>query len=124
MTEFFAVTAHVKRIKRAVLVGNIFGVIIVLFRETERDFCLFTDALHGGSGVLVVAVVNDRVGRHIGEFVEAVNQIVQRLEIVQVVLVNIQNDRDRRGKLQKRVHEFTGFTDKVFAFAHAPVGVD
>ena len=91
--EVFSAVHRVKCVKRAAHGGKIRGIPIVFLRKAEGDLCLFADTFECFQRIGIVAVVNDRIRRHVREAVKAVDEIFKRFEIIKMVLVDIEDDR-------------------------------
>ena len=98
-------------------------VVVAALLQAKGDY-LFIKSGHGLHNAFVLGVHHQQpVGLH-SKLPEGLDNILKGLEIVQVVRLNIQQQRHRRVQLQKGVHIFTGLTDDGIAAAHTTVAVD
>ncbi len=105
LTELFALVHQVKGLVSALDVVQIRGIVVVGFSETEGDH-RERNVLDRVKDVLVVAVVDDQTRGQVTELVEALLDIVERFEVIEVIRINVGDDRDVRRQLQEGIHIF------------------
>ena len=110
LTELFALVHEVELFVRALDVAQVDGVVVVCFTEAEGDHRQ-GDVLDRVKDVLVVAVVDDQSGGQMTEFVEALLDVVERLEVVEVVGVDVGDNGDVGVELEEGVDVLTRLTN-------------
>ena len=84
--------------------------IIAVFTEAEGDF-FYVNVLNRVEGDLVVAVDNEQTCCLLGELVERLFDVVEVLKIVEVIRVDIEDNRDKRIELQEGVNVLARLAD-------------
>ena len=74
--------------------------------------------------VFILHVDDEGAGGARGELPEGGDDVVQRAEIVEMIRVDVEDDRHRRDHLQVMILEFAGFADHGVAAARPAVGLD
>ena len=109
----------------AVLVADVLRAHIGVFVQAERADAA-VQPVHTAHGVGVVPVDHDQAvhRRQLDERAERVDDVVQVLEKVEVVLLHVEHDRDRRRKAQERIAVFAAFSHKAALAADAQRAAD
>ena len=98
MGQRFSMITEIKLRINAAWMDNVFRIIIVPFPASEGDE-LILQAGNGDLCVGIVAVCDDAFGRHLCKFMEGMNQIGHRFEVIKVIGVDIKDNGDVRVQL-------------------------
>ena len=105
LAEQLAFMHQVEFFIRALAVPEVHRIVIVCLAETEGDH-RDRDVLDRVEDVFIVAVVDDQSRRQVTEYVEALFDVVERFEVVEVIRVDISDDGNVRIELEEGVDIF------------------
>ena len=123
LTELLAPVHEVELFIRAHDIAQIRGVVVVRLAETEgdrRQLCIFDRLQH----VLVVTVDDQGVRGQVAELVERLLDIIQGLEVIKVIGVDVEDDRDIGRQLEEGIDIFARLTDDDIAVTDVAVAAD
>ena len=121
--ELFASVHKVKLFVNTLICADVGGIVVVRIVHTEAELFDF-DILETVDGILVVAVVDNELRGLVSEFVERLLDIVEVLEIVEVVCVDVEYNRDIRRHLKEGVHVLARFAHDDIAVTDVAVAAD
>ena len=121
--QLFALVHEVKFFISAHDVAQVGGIVVIGLAEAEGDRRQIY-VLQRLQHILIVAVDDEGVGGQVTELVEGLFDIIQRFEVVEVVGVDIEDDRDVGRELQECVHIFARLTHDDVAVADIAVAAD
>ena len=114
--QLFAAVHKVEFRQEIRLVVDVFGVEIAVGSLAEGNHLSRRAAcVHRFHRVGVASVRDDHIGGLFAELREAELQILHRLEVVEVIAVDVQHYRDIREQLQERIHELARLADHILA---------
>ena len=105
-------------------VRDLRGTPVTAFALAERNHFFSGNAADGVAGVFVVAVIQHRAARFLRKLPERCLQVIERVEIFHVILVNVEDDGDIRRKMQERIHIFAGLADEHLTLAGSAAAPD
>ena len=118
--DILAVFDYVKTCK-LVLKHDVVGSEIVAFFETEGDELFVLDPRDGTQCVCVVAVIYDLFAGHRSKLRERSDEVVERLEVVEVILVYIKQNADVGRERKESVNKFARLAEHMVALADKTV---
>lgn len=119
----FAPLLQVELEEAGLILLYIDGLIVTVVVDAESAHTA-VEGIHNVHRVLVVGVCKDHELGHKGEALEGKLQLAHAAVIVQMVVVDVQHDREVGGQLQEGLRELTGLDDDVVALARLAVAVD
>ena len=122
-TEFLALVHEVKGLVSPLDVPEVRGIVVVRLAEAEADHRQI-NAFNSLQHILVIAVDDETAGGQMAELVEALFDIIQRLEVVQMIRVDVEDDRDIRRQLEEGVHILACFAHDDVAVTDIAVAAD
>lgn len=123
LTQLFALVHEVKGLVRALDISEVRGIVIVGLSETEGDR-RDGHVLDHVEDILIVAVVDDQARGQVTELVEALFDVVERFEIIQMIRVNVGDDGDERIQLEEGVDIFARLADDDVAVTDVAVAAE
>lgn len=123
LAEQLALVHQVELFIRALAVSEVHGVVVVGFSEAEgdhRELYVFDRV----EDVLVIAVVDDKPRGQVTELVEALFDIVERFEVVEMICVDVGDDGDIRIQLEEGIDIFARLADDDIALTDIAVAAE
>ena len=111
MAVVFPITNH---IITAVIICNIAHMNGIVLIQTKGGV---VQTLHSIHGVGIIAICQNTVGGNLGKLMERCFNILQIFEVVQMVCLNIQNNRQCRIEIQEGIAILTAFQNDRIAIA-------
>lgn len=120
LTELLALVHEVEFFIRALDIPQVSGIIVVRFAKAEgdhREGDVFDRVQH----IFIIAVVDDQPRGQVTELVEALLDIVEGFEIVQMIGVDVGDDGDIGRQLEEGIHILARLTHDDVTLSHIAV---